>query len=274
MINTILHPHTKLKTETFLKKPSHALLLSGASGVGKLHLAKAMAQELGLPVHVVSAAEQKSSIGIEQIRDLYSLTRSGSPLCIIIQDAELLSTEAQNAFLKLLEEPPKNVLFALTVNESQKLLSTIRSRVQEINVLTPKKSDLSGFIQKHYHLANSELASLMHTTRGMPGTLMKQLADDALKKDHLKIVEEAKNFYQSGIYERHMVCIEHSYEKAWTLQLLDTLALILEALLRTTNSSSATILLRQVALLEETAQRVSTINGNPKIHMARLAEKL
>ncbi len=73
-----------------------------------------------------------NSIGIEDIRELQKkifLKPIESPLkAIIIQNAHLLTTEAQNAMLKILEEPPRNTLIILTSDSKETLLSTILSR--------------------------------------------------------------------------------------------------------------------------------------------------
>ncbi len=67
----------------------------------------------------------------EALFHLSSLTKSGWKIGII-QDADTMNESAQNAFLKTLEEPPRNCIFILTTGRPSELLPTIRSRCQTI----------------------------------------------------------------------------------------------------------------------------------------------
>ncbi len=82
--------------------------------------------------------KQSISIGIEDIRSLYNtlfLKPVKSPLkAVIIRDAQLLTPEAQNALLKILEEPPAQTLFLLTADSQESLLPTVRSRCKLIAI--------------------------------------------------------------------------------------------------------------------------------------------
>lgn len=78
---------------------------------------------------------EKKEYSINEIKNLWSETKifNKSKRIYFLANFQLSSLEAQNAFLKLLEEPPKNVLFVLTADNQNKLLSTIISRVKIIN---------------------------------------------------------------------------------------------------------------------------------------------
>ena len=68
--------------------------------------------------------------GIEQVREVISMTitKADRPRFFIFKDAEKLKTEAQNAALKLFEEPKENYHFVLQTSSPEALLPTIRSR--------------------------------------------------------------------------------------------------------------------------------------------------
>lgn len=74
------------------------------------------------------------------VRDLLSVTAfEGGMRCVYIKDADVyLDESAQNFFLKILEEPPKGVVFVLSVANKERLLSTIRSRC--ISIKVPERS--------------------------------------------------------------------------------------------------------------------------------------
>lgn len=77
----------------------------------------------------------------------------------VIQDAECLNEQAQNAFLKTLEEPPRQTLFILVSGSPSKLLSTIRSRCQSLLLLTNRCQYPESFL-----LALPPLLGALQTT--------------------------------------------------------------------------------------------------------------
>lgn len=136
----------------------HALMLSGPQGSGKRHLADQICQALYADnaqaqalyqagTHPdffrVSLEEKKKEIAVAQIRDLSSRVTLTSQLdgwrIVWIDPADRLSRGAANGLLKILEEPPKQVLFILMVDELQRVLPTIRSRCQHLKLQLPAK---------------------------------------------------------------------------------------------------------------------------------------
>lgn len=138
----------------------HAYLLSGAEGTGKIELAKWVAKGIfclnsqnGVPClkcsecnriennnhpDVVTIMPDGLSIKVEQIRYLKSeFNNSGvesDRKVFIIQDAQKMSIGAANSLLKFLEEPSGNITAFLLTSEPQKLLPTIISRCQEVEM--------------------------------------------------------------------------------------------------------------------------------------------
>lgn len=133
-------------------KISHAYLLAGPVGVGKLSTAQALARAIILSsdpqgeaywqaaAHpdfmYITKMEKKSLIGIEQINKdmepwLALKPYRASRRVVIINEAQLLSLPAANALLKTLEEPPGHAVIILVADE-QNLLETIVSRCQLI----------------------------------------------------------------------------------------------------------------------------------------------
>ena len=75
---------------------------------------------------------QKKEITVDQVRrmaaDSYVLPNEAARKVYIIEDADMMNVQAQNAALKLLEEPPAGVMFILCAENAQLLLPTVRSR--------------------------------------------------------------------------------------------------------------------------------------------------
>ena len=76
------------------------------------------------------------AIGIDEVRQAATYTRYGPTLAkwkvVIVRDADKLTEDASNSFLKTLEEPVSNVLYILTTTREQRILKTISSRCQKI----------------------------------------------------------------------------------------------------------------------------------------------
>lgn len=85
------------------------------------------------------------SIKVEDIRvireDAFIISNEGSYKFYIIKNADDMTVQAQNAFIKILEEPPKGVIFILICKFASSLLTTVVSRCQVFNI----KSQNSGF---------------------------------------------------------------------------------------------------------------------------------
>lgn len=271
----LLHPRTKTALTQYVRQPAHALLLIGETGIGKRHVAIWLSAQLKTTPYIIASAQDKTGITIEQIRELYQTTRTGTPLTVVVEDAHTMSSEAQNAFLKLLEEPPQNTRFILTATTKSKILPTIRSRSQMIEVLPPKTADLQAFGENLGTFSQDELKGLIYTSRRLPGIFTTLLTTHEMLNSHQLITTEAKSFYTATHYQRHLICIEHNFDKIWIQSLLDTLALIIKSLLKHNQSPQQLNKLKQQAeLVEQTAIHVLRINGNPKIHLARLCNEL
>lgn len=83
-------------------------------------------------------APTATSFGIEDVRNLqktaYLSPNQGKEKAIILEEAQLLTTEAQNALLKLLEEPPQNTYIFLSASSSNNFLPTILSRCKIVEL--------------------------------------------------------------------------------------------------------------------------------------------
>lgn len=276
MNQPVIHPRTLAALQRYHTKPTHGLILSGPPGAGKTTVAQWLIGQLQCEALLIEAAPDTKGIAIEQIRELYQITRSGAPLTLIIQDAQAMSREAQNAFLKLLEEPPANTRFILTVNRHQALLATIRSRSQHIEVLTPPAKEILSHATTLFGTPTSELQPLLKSVNELPGKFFDLLENKELRSVHLKKTEQAKQFYTAPSYQRHSMCVEAKFERNWSLELLSTLAIIVHTLIQTSSGNDARLkkLSEQAVILEDAAHSISTRNANVKIQLTKLIETL
>ena len=154
-------------------KTTHAYLFSGPRGTGKTTMARILAKALncsnledanpccectscleiadGNNPNVIEI-DAASNNGVDEIRDIREKAKflpAGSKYKVyIIDEVHMLSTSAFNALLKILEEPPKHVVFILATTEAHKVLPTILSRCQRYDFLPFTISEIKDTIKK------------------------------------------------------------------------------------------------------------------------------
>lgn len=162
-----------LRNSIIRERVAHAILFSGVRGVGKTTLARIMAKAINCqtePTHrpcgecppckeIGTGAsldlyeiDGASNRGIQEIRELKEKIRflptSSKFKIIIIDEVHMLTTEAFNALLKTLEEPPAHVYFMFATTEIHKIPITILSRCQQYELKRISADELYKHFQK------------------------------------------------------------------------------------------------------------------------------
>ena len=209
-------------------KLSHAYIFEGDDGSGKMTCALSAAASLAcekrndalspLPcgkctscrkifglfspdVHIVSPKEKKS-IGVDAIRDITSslyISPNENDYCVyIIDDAHLMTAQAQNALLKSLEEPPPFAIFFLLCIDSKALLDTIRSRSPVIRMDRFSKERIAKFLLERSEgralfekdrASFDEAVMLAGTSPGRALELISEGKDTAKKSENRKCAD-------------------------------------------------------------------------------------
>ena len=202
------HITTTLKNEIIHDRIAHAYLFCGTRGTGKTSTAKVMAKALncldlrdgepcnecemcrkindGLAIDVTEL-DAASNNGIDKIRDIIDDTKyppQESKFKVYIMDeVHMLSVGAVNAFLKTLEEPPKNVIFILATTDPQKLPITILSRCQRFDFKRINQKEICARLRKITDSQNVECEQKSLE-------LISRVCDGAMR-DALSILDQA-----------------------------------------------------------------------------------
>src|SRR5699024_3009961 len=101
---------------------------------------------------------------------------------IIIYNSDLMTKEAQNAFLKTIEEPPENVFILMLCESLDSILETIKSRCQIYKLNHLSQEDMKKYINKKYPNIDAELKeTLLKISDGIPGKVEKFVEDENFK---------------------------------------------------------------------------------------------
>ena len=175
----------------------HAYLFEGAAGLGKhaaaglLAMAMACYSPENAPCGICDACVQakggsnpdiihihaggKKSISVEVIRemtkDAYVKPFEAMKKVYIIDNADIMTEQAQNAFLKLLEEPPVYAVFILIAENASALLQTILSRCMLVRFAPVREDVVAGYIQRKYPEETDRISFLTRYAKGIPGAV-------------------------------------------------------------------------------------------------------
>lgn len=190
-------------------KVSHAYIFDGADGIGKKKTAKIFAQAILcekfeneicgdckachlsfndshpdlkiLDLTIGDDGKQKASISVEAIRqlkkDVYLKPFFAEKKIYIIENAEKMTAEAQNAMLKIFEEPPSYITIILICNGLSKILSTIKSRAVIYKFPSLKPKELEKYLNKYYNdMDNKNIYASI--SGGSVGKMLELISDE------------------------------------------------------------------------------------------------
>ncbi len=183
-------------------KLAHAHLFTGDDGLGKSLLAKEMALKiLGKSVNrqyvdiIECRAEKgKQSVGINDIisiiEEINKKPYESDKKVVIIYKAHTLTVEAQNAFLKTIEEPPKGVFIFLLCENSEDILDTVKSRCQIHKLKRLSIEEIKEFLGvKFPDLTPEEIRNIASFSDGIPGRAGKLINDNEFNEIRNKLME-------------------------------------------------------------------------------------
>lgn len=205
-----IHGNNELKSrlisDIMANRLSHSFIIEGPKNSGKLMLARTIAAAMADTVQDVkkittasspdvieiTLAEKRKSIGVDTVREM-KLAAIIKPndldfKCFIVNRADTLTVPAQNALLKLIEEPPRNVYIFLLCENAATLLPTIRSRAPILRMQIFSVEHLSRLLlgfsadAQKLHAKNKEAYdAILRSSGGSYGEALLRIVEAELK---------------------------------------------------------------------------------------------
>ena len=196
----------------------HAIIIEGDEGTGRHTLAYflaksavceanvkpcgsckgcSMAQSSNHPdIITVTPEDNKKSITVKKARelraDVFVKPHSAEKKVYIIDRAEHMREDAQNALLKVLEEPPEFMVFILICQNAQSLLTTVRSRCVTLTVQNPELDEAGDYIKLKTGKDEADIFEALENSHGNIGKAL-----DILSGNAAETVAAAKEFFEN-----------------------------------------------------------------------------
>ncbi len=194
----------------------HALLIFGERGSGKRTLATEIASALmcdnsgkgntpcgecvscrrvregnHTDVKILRRQSGKATVGVEEVRifrdDMFLSPTEADCKIYIVEDADTLTAQSQNALLKVLEEPPSNMYLILLTTSADKILSTIKSRTQYVSMQVHSQEEIVSYLKCAsdipYGVSEEKLESAARLSGGLIGRAREALLGDRMESE-------------------------------------------------------------------------------------------
>ena len=187
----------------------HTCIIEGNKGSGKHTLSRLIAaalqtdlshrekvlKDISPDVIFMGLRDNRKTIGVDLIRsikdDAYIRPNESNIKIYIVEDTHTMTTQAQNAFLKLLEEPPANVYFILLCENTSTLLATVKSRAVIYKTQVFTDDELREYITQNYKKAVN-IEYLIKSANGNIGSVVDNMTAKKSEKNKEKY-ENIKN---------------------------------------------------------------------------------
>ena len=219
---------THLRSAIALDMVSHAYILNGPEYSGKMMLAEAFAMALqcegegerpclecrscrqamdhNQPDIIYVSHEKPNTIGVDDIRtqinnDIVIKPYSSRYKVYIVDEAEKMNQQAQNALLKTIEEPPAYAVILLLTTNADSFLQTILSRCITLNLKAVKEEVIRDYLMKHYQIPDYQADVCAAFSQGNVGKAVQLASSEDFGELKASVLQLVKRLDDIDLYE-------------------------------------------------------------------------
>lgn len=219
---------THLRSAIALDMVSHAYILNGPEYSGKMMLAEAFAMALqcegegerpclecrscrqaidhNQPDIIYVSHEKPNTIGVDDIRtqinnDIVIKPYSSRYKVYIVDEAEKMNQQAQNALLKTIEEPPAYAVILLLTTNADSFLQTILSRCITLNLKAVKEDVIRDYLMKHYQIPDYQADVCAAFSQGNVGKAVQLASSEDFGELKASVLQLVKRLEDIDLYE-------------------------------------------------------------------------
>lgn len=276
MNKPLWHPRTEKSIERLMTSLPQGLIIDGPSGVGVVATAEYIAQFIDAQLFTIEPKKskdgkmivdkQEGNIIIEDIRQLYDqvrTTQSKTQIYLFDTGERSMTVAAQNAFLKLLEEPRAGLHFIIATHQADQLLPTIISRSQRLSLLPVTQAQTAQLLDEIGIDDPVKKARLAFVGNGLPGLIKRLLADEKAYDKRVELMSDAKNMLAGSIYQKIATIHKRKDNRADAVTLLDDMNHQLKVIMQTKPEAK---LARDIARNLET-RKLILAGGNIRLQL-------
>ena len=281
--NEMVKDHFKRAIENH--KISHAYILTGEAGMGRKSIANAFAMTLlcekggsepcmtchsckqvmsgNHPDLIYVKHEKPGSIGVDDVREQINDTIMIRPYSsyykiYIVDEAEKMTVQAQNALLKTIEEPPAYAVIILITTNQEAFLPTILSRCVQMKLKPLKDFTIKNYLTQNLHIAEKDADICAAFARGNLGKAIHLALSDEFRELFQKVMVLVKNV---GTMDISMLldCIREMKEQNFDIgEVLDLMQLWYRDVLmfKVTKDMNLLIFKNEYKMINETGEKV------------------
>ena len=224
--NDMIKEHFQKAIEN--RKVSHAYILTGEAGIGRKSFANAFSMALlcekggkepcmvchsckqvlsgNHPDLIYVKHEKPNSIGVDDIREQINDTIMIRPYSsyykiYIVDEAEKMTVQAQNALLKTIEEPPSYAVIILIITNQEAFLPTILSRCVQLKLKPLKDFTVKSYLVEHLNVGEKDAEICAAFARGNLGKAIYLASSDEFKELYYKVMAMVKNVESMDIVD-------------------------------------------------------------------------
>ena len=259
--------------EKIIKEGSRSLLFTGPESLGKKTVALSFFTSLfqEKPFNhpdFISINPFEGKIRINQIRELSSRISlkpiKSSSFGVVIDQAHLMNREAQNCFLKTLEEPKSNAVLILVTEYPDFLLPTIFSRCERLKFYPVKKEEIKKYLKEN-NIIGERADSIINISLGRPGKIINFLENPESLEDRKKVINDLIKIMQAPLSERFQYVQELLKREDLRNVLIIWLSYLRESLLLNNSVGSLSKLKKILNAIQETIFLISNTNTSLKL---------